>query len=132
MAGRGSALAPESGKSQSCVFQSALGIFGPAFVIDSQLFAGVNFIPGVSNHFFPDSGGALVFAAPLGHPCQFLLRPATNIAGQPECQGLRASDISARGIAAALEETGESKQIEAIIFPKPVRGVGEHAIDFSE
>jgi len=92
----------------------------------------VNFIPGVGNHFFPDCGGALVFAAPFGHPRQFLLRPGTNVPRQPDSQGLRAGDLSAREISAALEETRESKEIEACIFLTHVRGVGEHGIDFSE
>jgi len=92
----------------------------------------VNFILGVRNHFLPDCGGALVFAAPLAHPCKFLPCPGTNVPWQPDSQGLCAGDLSARGISAALEETRESKQIEAFVFLKAARGVGEHGIDFSE
>jgi len=60
------------------------------------------------------------------------LRPDTNLARQPDRQGLRAGDLSARGISAALEEARESKEIEAFMFLKPVRGLGEHSIDLSE
>jgi hypothetical protein len=66
---RGRALALDSGESEFCEFDSALDIFGTVFAIDRQLFARVTFILGVSNHFLPDCGGALVFAAPLGHQC---------------------------------------------------------------
>src|SRR5437016_7881758 len=65
-------------------------------------------------------------------PLPFRACPGTNVPWQPDSQGLRAGDLSARGISAALEETRESKQIEAFVFLKAARGVGEHGIDFSE
>jgi len=65
------------------------------FVIDGQLFACVNFILGISNHFFPDLGGSLMLATALGHQRQLPLRLGTNIVRQADGQRLRARAMRA-------------------------------------
>jgi hypothetical protein len=62
-----SPLASKFGQTQLCVFHGTVHIFDPAFVMDCQLFTGVNFILRIGNHLRPDFRGSLMLAAALGH-----------------------------------------------------------------
>jgi len=58
-------------------------VFGVTFVVNGQLFAGMNAVVQIGNHFQPDLGGARVFAAALGHQRKLAARPWTKLGRQP-------------------------------------------------
>jgi hypothetical protein len=80
-------------------------IFGVAFVINGQLFAGVNAVVLVGNNFQPNLGSLSVFAAALGQLCKFPARLGTKFRRQSNCQSLRANGMRAILFAAPLQES---------------------------
>jgi hypothetical protein len=109
-------LPPELAERQLREFRGTANVFSVPFVVDGQLFAGVNAIPGIRNHLLPDFRGTLIFAAALGHQRQFPLRPGADIGGQPDRQSLRARGVCVARISAALQESRKPEQIETFAF----------------
>ncbi len=102
---RGASLRPEFRKGELGEFSRAAQVFGVMFVVNGQLFAGMNAVARIGGDFQPDLGGARVFAAALGHQRQLAARHRAEFGGQPNLQSLRARGVRAIVLPAALEKS---------------------------
>jgi hypothetical protein len=87
------------------VFDGALNVCAAALVINGKLFAGVDLILRIGDHFFPNFCGAVVLATTFRHQRQLSLRPGTNIRRQPDRQCLCARRLRTHVISAALQKS---------------------------
>jgi len=80
-------------------------VFGATFVVNGQLLTRVNAVARIGNDFQPHLGGALVFAAAIGHPRKIAARLRVEFRRQPHFQCLRARGVRAIVLPPAQEES---------------------------
>jgi len=85
---RGASLRPEFRKGELGEFSRAAQVFGVMFVVNGQLFAGMNAVARIGGDFQPDLGGARMFAAALGHQRQLAARLGAEFHGESNRQSL--------------------------------------------
>src|SRR5579859_4763782 len=87
----GSALALQFGQGELRELEGVLEIFGAAFVMDSQLFAGLDAIRWVARQFVPQGCRAVTIPPAFGHQRKLPRRARTELHRQARVQGLQTS-----------------------------------------
>jgi hypothetical protein len=105
----------EFGEGELRELERAGVILKAAFIVDSELFAGVGALGGLgSNNFVPEGGGLGVVTAALGVLREFAAGLGADFVGQAEVEGLSAGGLCALGVAATMEEAGETEEVAAV------------------
>jgi len=91
-------------------------IFGMTFIVNRQLFAGVNAVVRIGGDFQPDFRRASMITAALGHLRKLAARPWPDLRWQTNRQSLRACGMRALVLAAPLQKSGKSEKIKALEF----------------
>src|SRR5258706_2184000 len=92
-----------------------------AFVINCELNASVNACGFIGGKLVPEFGGLLVFAAAFCQQRQFAARLPVVFFREAEINGLRARGVGPLGIAAPLQITRESEQVQTLRCAAVVR-----------
>src|SRR5260370_7814959 len=97
-----------------CKLQSALKILPLPLVIDGELLASVHTVALIFHQLVPQSRRLLMLAAALREECQLAARLPVVFLGQTEIDSLRAGRVCPLRIAAPLQKTPKTEQVQPL------------------
>ena len=113
-------------------FRRARRILCAALVMNGELFASQNAIFWVSGELDPECRCGSVIAAAFGKQRKLAAGARAELGGKTEVERLRASDMSAIGIAAPLQKTRQPEQIETLYSIAICFFGGEKCVDLAK
>src|SRR5260370_40498306 len=126
------ALTPQRGNCQLGKLTRFCQVFGAPFIVNGQLFAGLNAVVRIGNSFLPDLCCAPMFTAGLEHKRKFAPRFRAEFLRQTQFQRLHTREMRAIVLPAPVQESGESEEVEAFDFVCGAGCVRKQRVDFAE